>query len=176
MEKTRIPAPEAKDPPLPPPLDVKLERADFMYYNWTLALERPVFTFLMYTFILLTLASMVGIWPAARLYAFAALIPLLGYMLFVWLTARNLWQRFPSIRAPRRYLFKTNSYLIEEEGNKIPVPFERLEWVLESRSGFYLIRKDGGADLLPKRNLGDNTSFRRFLHTKVPEVARSSFL
>jgi hypothetical protein len=168
--------PEANPVSLPEPIEVRLERSEFMYFNWTLALERPVFTFLMYTFILLTLAGMVGVWPAAGLYALAALVPLLGYTLLVWLTAKRLWHHVPGIRQPRRYLFKENTYLVEEEGAINPVAYGTLERVLESRNGFYLMRRDGRADLLPKRVLKDEVYFRRFLQAKVNEVGGSSLL
>ena len=168
-----------KSPPPPRVLketiDVTLERRDFMYYNWTLALERPVLPFFIYTFTLLVLASLLGLWPNARAYAFIVLVPMLGHALLLWLNARGLWSRLPELRAPRSYTFKEKSYLVDEGGKKTPVPYEGVR-ALESRRGFYLIRDGGTADLLPKRNVHDEAALRGWLEAHVGRVKGSSFL
>ena len=119
-----------------------------MYYNWTLALERPILPFFIYTFTALVLASITGLWPAGRLYAFTVLIPLAGYTLFVWLSARGTWRRFPMIREPKRYVFKEKSYLLEEGGKKTPVAYGEVN-VLTSRHAIYLLRRTGALTSCP---------------------------
>lgn len=146
-----------------------------MYYIWTLALERPILPFFIYTFTALFLVSITGLWPAGRLYAFTVLIPLLGYTLFVWLSARGTWRRFPMIREPKRYVFKERSYLLEEGGKKTPVAYDEVN-VLTSRRAVYLLRQAGGADLLPRRSVEDVEGFLEFLEEKTGEVRSSNFL
>ena len=146
-----------------------------MYYNWTLAFERPILPFFIYTFTALVLVSITGLWPVGRLYAFAVLIPLVGYTLFVWLSARGTWRRFPMIREPKRYVFKEKSYLLEEGGKKTPVAYGEVN-VLTSRRGVYLLRRTGGADLLPKRSIEDADKLLEFLEQKTGEARGSSFL
>ena len=156
-------------------VSVTLERRDFMYYTWTLALERPVLPFFIYTFTALVLVSIVGIWPTGSLYAFAVMIPLVGYTLFVWLSAWLTWRRFPMIREPKRYIFKEESYLLEEGGKKTPVAYDEVD-VLTSRRGIYLLRRTGGTDLLPKRSVGDVAGLLAFLEQKAGEGRTSNFL
>lgn len=146
-----------------------------MYYTWALALERPVLPFFIYTFTALVLVSVVGLWPTGSLYALAVLVPLLGYTLFVWLSAWGTWRRFPMIREPKRYIFKERSYLLEEGGKKTPVAYKDVS-LLTSRRGLYLVRRAGGADLLPRESLNDVEEFLAFLEGKVSEVKRSNFL
>ena len=155
--------------------DVTLERGDFMYYTWTLAFERPILPFFIYTFTALVLVSVTGLWPTGSLYALAVLIPLLGYTLFIWLSAWVTWRRFPMIREPKRYIFKEKSYLLEEGGKKTPVVYEEVE-VLTSRRGVYLLRRTGSADLLPKRSIEDAAGLLAFLELKTGEGRTSSFL
>ncbi len=156
-------------------VDVTLKRSDFMYYTWTLALERPILPFFIYTFTALVLVSITGLWPTGRLYAFTVLIPLVGYTLFVWLSARGMWRRFPMIREPKRYIFKEKSYLLEEGGKKTPVAYEEVD-VLTSRRGVYLLRRTGGADLLPKGSVEDGEWLLEFLEQRTGEVRSSNFL
>ena len=146
-----------------------------MYYNWTLAFERPILPFFIYTFTALVLVSITGLWPVGRLYALAVLIPLLGYLLFIWMGARGVWRRYPAIKEPKRYIFKEKSYLVEEEGKKTPVAYGEVN-VLTSRRGVYLLRRTGGADLLPKRSVEDAEGFLKFLEQKTGEARGSSFL
>ena len=156
-------------------VDVTLTRGDFMYYNWVLAFERPLLPFFIYTFTALVLVSVTGLWPTGSLYALAVLIPLLGYTLFIWLSAWVTWRRFPMIREPKRYIFKEKSYLLEEGGKKTPVAFDEVE-VLTSRRGIYLLRRTGSADLLPKRSVEDTERVLGFLEEKAGEGRVSSFL
>lgn len=156
-------------------VNVTLKRSDFMYYTWTLALERPVLPFFIYTFTALVLVSITGLWPAGRLYAFTVLIPLVGYTLFVWLSARGMWRRFPMIREPKRYVFKEKSYLLEEGGKKTPVAYNEVS-VLTSRRGIYLLRHTGSADLLPKRSVENVEGLLGFLEQQTGETRTSNFL
>ena len=156
-------------------VSVTLERGDFMYYTWALALERPILPFFIYTFTALVLVSIVGIWPTGSLYAFAVMIPLVGYTLFVWLSAWLTWRRFPVIREPKRYVFKEKSYLLEEGGKKTPVAYDEVD-VLTSRRGIYLLRRTGSADLLPKRIIEDTEGLLAFLEQKTGETRTSNFL
>ena len=156
-------------------VSVTLKRGDFMYYTWTLALERPILPFFIYTFTALVLVSITGLWPTGSLYAFAVMIPLVGYTLFVWLSAWLTWRRFPMIREPKRYVFKEKSYLLEEGGKKTPVAYEEIN-VLTSRRGIYLLRRAGGADLLPKRSVEDEEKLSGLLEQKTGERKTSNFL
>ncbi len=156
-------------------ISVTLERGDFMYYTWTSALERPILPFFIYTFTALVLVSLTGLWPTGSLYAFAAMIPLVGYTLFVWLSAWLTWRRFPMIREPKRYVFKEKSYLLEEGGKKTPVAYDEVD-VLTSRRGIYLLRRTGSADLLPKRSIEDVEGLLEFLEKKTGEARTSNFL
>lgn len=157
-------------------VQVRLSRGDFLYYNWTLALERPVLPFFLYSFGFFFLTSLLGLWPQGRLYAFAVLVPMLGYALFVWLSSLALWRRFPQLRNPRSYAFGPEHYLVETEAATLSIPYTDLARVLESRAAFYLVRRDGSADVLPKRALADEASLRRLLERQLGEVRRSSFL
>ena len=156
-------------------VSVTLERGDFMYYTWTLALERPILPFFIYTFTALVLVSITGLWSTGSLYAFAVMIPLVGYTLFVWLSAWLTWRRFPMIREPKRYVFKEKSYLLEEGGKKTPIAYDEVD-VLTSRRGIYLLRRTGSADLLPKRSVEDVERLLAFLEQKTGEARTSNFL
>lgn len=143
-----------------------------MYYNWVMALERPILPFFIYTFTALTILSLLNIWAPARVYAFIVLLPMLGYMLWVWLSATNLWRRFPELAGPRSYIFKEKSYLVEEANKKTPVAYADVARVVESRRGLYIMRVSGSADILPKRFLEDGDALEAL---EVPWVG-SSFL
>ncbi len=121
-----------------------------MYYNWVLALERPVLPFFMYTFALLLLADLFRVWSDARLYAFAVVVPALGYLLFVKLSSVAVWRRYPELREPKRYTFKENAFQVKQAGKTVMVPYKEVARVLESRRAYYLVRGDGSADILPK--------------------------
>lgn len=162
----------------PPPLspftaDVGLTRADFEIYSWVLALERPVLPFFIYTFALLLLADLFGVWADARLYAFAVVVPALGYLLFVKLSTFTVWRRYPELREPKRYTFKEDAYQVKQAGKTAMVSYQELERVLESRRAYYLIRADGSADILPKTGVAEGR-----LETLLENVPwkRSSFL
>ena len=144
-----------------------------MYYNWVMALERPVLPFFIYTFTALTLVSLLNIWPPARVYALIALLPMLGYMLWVWASATRLWRSYPELAGPRGYIFKEKSYLVEEASKKTPVAYSELARVVESRQAVYLIRANGSADILPKRFVKDDELLKA--HLQVPWLG-SSFL
>ena len=162
-------------PKLPAPVQVQLRRGDFMYYTWVSAFERPMLPFFVYTFTALVLVSVTGLWPVGRLYALAVLIPLLGYLLFVWQSARGAWRRFPMIGEPKTYIFKERSYLLEESGKKTPVPYDEVT-TLTSRRGVYLLRPSGSADILPKESVEDVEGLLRFLKEKTGEARTSNFL
>lgn len=156
----------------PPPLEVALSRQDFGYYNWVMAFERPLLPFFVYSFTFLTLISFFGVWPDGRLFAFAVLVPLMGYLLFVWLGSRSLWPRLPESVRVRRYHFEQDAYRVAGE----KVAYRELKRVLESRRAVYLVRPDGRADILPKRLLENQATFAAFLRAKVADYRRSSFL
>ncbi len=158
------------------PFEVTIEHSDFMYYNWTLALERPVLPFLMYSFVLLAFSSLLGLWPEGRVFALATISPMLLYALWVVMSANGLWRRYPQLQRPRRYRFFEDGYAIDSEEEKTTVPYSDLARVLESRRAFYLVRKDGSADLLPKRHLPDEEALRTLLSAQVGEMTGSSFL
>ncbi len=145
-----------------------------MYYTWVLALGRPVLPFFLYSFVLLTFASVLGLWPAGRAFALAVLVPMLGYLLWVFLSGRGLWARYPQLRAERRYTFEATEYLIQTSQSTVSIPYTALQRLLKSRAGLYLIRQDGSADILPRRDLPEG--LEAFLAGKVSEVERSSFL
>lgn len=161
----------------PAPVEVALSRGEFDAYNWAFAFERPIFPFLLYTFTLLAFAGLLGVWPAGRAFASAALLPLVAYALYVWQSSRALWARHPEIAAPRGYTFKAKSYLIAEGGVNTPVAYRDVARVLETRGAFYLLREGGGADVLPKRVFGEDVEeVREFLKGRVEGWKRSSFL
>ncbi len=137
-------------PKTPLVADVTLTRTDLETYNWVLALERPVLPFFMYTFALLLLADLFRVWSDARLYAFAVLVPALGYLLFVKLSSLAVWRRYPELREPKRYTFKKDAYQLKQAGKTVSVPYADVARVLESRRAYYLVRMDGSADILPK--------------------------
>lgn len=144
-------APPLDKPHTPTRADVTLTRADFETYNWVTALERPVLPFFMYTFVLLLLADLFRVWQDARLYAFAVIVPALGYMLFVQLSTLAVWRRYPELREPKRYTFEEKAYQLKQAGKTATVPYKEIARVLESRRAYYLVRNDGSADILPKR-------------------------
>jgi hypothetical protein len=153
---------------------VRLTRDDVRYYTWVQALARPVLPFLLYSFVLLTFASILGLWPAGRAFALAALIPLLGYLLWVWLVGRGLWSKYPQLRAPRTYRFGEAAYTIQTPENTVKVRYDELSRLVSSRRALYLVRRDGSADILPRSALPEG--LEGWLQTKVPETERSSFL
>ncbi len=158
--------------PLPPAFDVQLERRDFLYYTWVLALKRPVLPFLLYSFIFLFLLGITGVWPAARVFSLAVFAPLLGYLFWVWSSAVTLWARFPALRETRHYRFTAELYRLETAQGEAEVSYEDVE-ALGSRRAFYLIRRDGSADILPRDALPEG--LEALLEEKF-EVERSSFL
>ena len=143
-----------------------------MYYNWVMALERPILPFFIYTFTALTILSLLNIWAPARVYAFIVLLPMLGYMLWVWLSATNLWRNYPELAGPRSYIFKEKSYLVEEANKKTPVAYADIARIVESRQALYIMRVSGSADILPKCFLEDSDTLKAL---EVPWVG-SSFL
>lgn len=155
-----------------PAFDVQLERRDFLYYTWVLALKRPVLPFLLYSFAFLFLLGITGVWPTARVFSLAVFAPLLGYIVWVWISAGTLWARFPALREARYYHFKAASYLLETAQGKAKVSYKDIE-ALSSRRAFYLIRGDGSADILPRNALPEG--LEAFLAEKF-EIERSSFL
>lgn len=157
-------------------VDVTISREDFGYYNWAMALERPILPFLMYTFILLAFASMLGVFPAGRAFAGAALIPMAGYLLWMRASISRLWRLYPQIRSPRSYAFKAQSLLIRTEKNNVPVSYDSIAKIMTSRRGIYILRKDQSADILPRRAIEDDALLLRFLESKVSEVRASNFL
>ena len=165
-----MPAP--KPAPILPAFDVQLERRDFLYYTWVLALKRPVLPFLLYSFVLLFLLGITGLWPAARVFSLAVFVPLLGYLFWVWSSAMTLWARFPVLREARHYHFTASSYRLETPQGEAKVGYEDVE-ALSSRRALYLIRRDGSADILPRDALPEG--LEAFLEEKL-EVERSSFL
>jgi len=170
-----MPKPAPSEPTVPEPtVQVTLTRGEFMYYNWVLALERPVLPFFLYSFVLLSLASLTGLWPSGRAFALAVFVPMLAYALFVFLSARRLWASYPPLRAPRTYVFKEKSCLVKTEKKSVPVPYDALREVLASRRALYLLREDGTADILPKGALPEG--FEAFIAGKIGEVRHSSFL
>ena len=165
-----MPAP--KPAPIPPAFDVQLERRDFLYYTWVLALKRPVLPFLLYSFIFLFLLGITGVWPTARVFSLAVFAPLLGYLFWVWISAGTLWARFPALREVRHYHFTAEAYRLETPQGEAEISYEDVE-VLSSRRALYLIRGDGSADILPRDALPEG--LEAFLADKF-EIERSSFL
>lgn len=152
---------------------VQLARSDFLYYTWVLALRRPVLPFLLYSFALLFLLGVTGVWPTARVFSLAVSVPLLGYLLWVWVAVRTLWARHPALKEPRQYRFEARSYLLDAGNGKVPVAYGDLVQILSSRRALYLLRRDGSADILPRTELPEG--LEAFLSEKIT-VERSSFL
>ena len=152
---------------------VQLSRQDFFYYTWTVALQRPVLPFLLYSFIFLFLLGVTGLWPAARVFSLAVFAPLLGYLLWVWTSAQTLWRRYPALREPRRYRFTAAAYLLDAGKTKVEVNYGDVRQALSSRRAFYLVRSDGSADILPRNALPKG--LEPLLEEKLT-VERSSFL
>ncbi len=159
--------------PDPAAFTVQLSRKDFFYYTWVLALRRPVLPFMIYSFIFLFLIGMTGVWPAARVFSLAVFVPLLGYLLWVWVAAQTLWARHPALKSPRHYHFKAKSYLLGTGAGKVPIAYKDVTQVLSSRRALYLLRRDGSADILPRNSLPE--SLEPFLNEKLT-VEPSSFL
>lgn len=174
-------------------VDVALTRGDFMYYSWVTAFERPILPFFLYTFVLLNLSSLLGVFPDGNVFAFAVLVPLVGYLLLVQVTASQLWRRFPQLSTPRHYTFKPTLYRIkspqaaptkEHEDSavkrKVTINYDQITQVLSSRRGFYLLRTDNSADIIPKDALqaqGINAkTMEAFLNKHISEPKPSMFL
>lgn len=155
-----------------PAFSVQLERRDFLYYTWVLALKRPVLPFLLYSFVFLFLLGITGVWPTARVFSLAVFVPLLGYLFWVWSSATTLWARFPALREARHYHFKAAAYLLATGQGEVKVGYKDVQ-ALSSRRAFYLIREDGSADILPRDALPEG--LEAFLAAEF-EVERSSFL
>lgn len=163
-----------------------------MYYSWVTAFERPVLPFFMYTFVLLNLSSLLGVFPGGNVFAFAVLVPMMGYLLLVQVTAAQLWRRFPQLNAPRHYTFKTTLYRIKSpqaapvseqsdaKKRKVTINYDYVRQVLSSRRGFYLLREDGSADIIPKDALKDqgikHDTMETFLSLYIGEPKASFFL
>jgi len=183
--------------PEPLELDVALTKGDFMYYSWVTAFERPILPFFMYTFVLLNLSSLLGVFPAGNVFAFAVLVPMVGYMILVQATASQLWRRFPQLNAPRHYTFKPTLYRIKSphaapaseppankqsdtKKRKVTINYDQVRQVLSSRRGFYLLRSDGSADIIPKDALREqgikHEMMETFLSKHVSEPKASFFL
>ncbi len=154
-----------------PAFDVQLERRDFLYYTWVLALKRPVLPFLLYSFVFLFLVGITGVWPTARVFSLAVFVPLLGYLFWVWSSAMTLWARFPELRETRHYHFTAAAYRLGTAQGEA-IRYKDVE-ALSSRRALYLIRKDGSADILPRDALPEG--LEAFLAQKLT-VERSSFL
>ncbi len=151
---------------------VTLTRDDFAYFNWALALERPILPYLFYTFTFLVLVSFLGLWPAGRAFVPAVFIPLLGYLFFVWLATRRLWGRLAEADKNRRYRFLETGYRVN---GRETAAYREVARAIESRRGLYLLREDGSAEVLPKRDLDEN--LLAFLKERLEPVwKRSSFL
>ncbi len=143
---------------LPLTLTVNLTRADFIYYNWTAAFDKPILPFFLYTFVLLNLASLLGVFPAGNEFAFAVLVPLVGYVILVQASASLLWRRVPQLAAPKHYSFKQKSYRLKTSTDQtdktstanVSIDYADVAKVLVSRRGYYLLRADGSADIIPK--------------------------
>lgn len=163
-----------------------------MYYSWVTAFERPILPFFMYTFVLLNLSSLLGVFPDGNVFAFAVLVPMVGYLILVQVTAAQLWRRFPQLNAPRHYTFKPTLYRIkspqaapvseqsDSKKRKVTINYEQVRQVLSSRRGFYLLRADGSADIIPKDALSDqgikHEAMEAFLSEHVSEPKPSFFL
>lgn len=152
---------------------VHLTRGDFLYYTWVLALKRPVLPFLLYSFALLFLLGVTGVWAGARVFSLAVFVPLLGYLLWVWAAAQLLWALHPALREPRHYRFGARAYLLGVGKGEVAVAYGDLAQVLTSRRALYLLRRDGSADILPRAGLPED--LEAFLAEKLP-AERSSFL
>ena len=164
--------PAATSPDLPA-FRVQLSRQDFFYYTWVLALRRPVLPFLLYSFAFLFLLGVTGVWLSARVFSLAVLVPLLGYLLWVWVSAQTLWTRYPTLKEPRRYSFKARSYLLDTVHGKVKIPYGDVAQALSSRRAVYLVRQDGSADILPRGALPEG--LEALLAEKLT-IERSSFL
>ena len=151
-----------------PAFTVRLSRKDFLYYTWVLALRRPLLPFLLYSFALLFLLGATGVWPAARVFSLAVFVPLLGYLLWVWVAAQTLWSRYPPLKEPHHYRFKARIPAGHGHG-KGAGGLRRPE----AGSDIYLLRHDGSADILPRTELPEE--LEDFLAQRL-EVKRSSFL
>lgn len=159
----------------PPPFTVQLKRSDFLLYTWAVALRRPVLPFFLYSFTLLALLGLTGVWPGARVFSVAVSLPLLLYVLWIYLAALLLWARYPALQKPRRYTFMPDGYRLEvAESDPVVVPYDEVRELFTVRRALYLLRRDGSADLLPRAEAPEG--LESFLSEKVPKTERSSFL
>ncbi|MEM7737192.1 MAG: hypothetical protein AAF267_15535 [Deinococcota bacterium] len=169
---------------LPLTFTVNLTRGDFIYYNWTAAFDKPILPFFLYTFVLLNLSSLLGVFPAGNIFAFAVLIPLVGYVILVQASASLLWRRVPQLAAPKHYSFRQKSYRLktsteQDDAANVSIDYADVVKVLVSRRGYYLMRVDGSADIIPKAVLEEQNinlnGFSTWLETRT-QVASSFFL
>ncbi|MEM6428206.1 MAG: hypothetical protein AAF708_03125 [Deinococcota bacterium] len=170
---------------LPLALTVKLARGDFIYYNWTAAFDKPILPFFLYTFVLLNLSSLLGVFPDGNVFAFAVLIPLVGLIARVQIASSLLWRRVPRLAAAKNYSFKQKSYQLKtstEQADtvKVVIDYADVAKVLVSRRGYYLIRADGSADIIPKmvvdaQNISPD-AFSAWLDANIETVTSSFFL
>jgi hypothetical protein len=146
----------------------------------------------MYTFVLLNLSSLLGVFPGGNVFAFAVLVPLVGYLLLVQVTASQLWRRFPQLNTPRHYTFKPTLYRIKSPQaapvsehsdvtkRKVTINYDQVQQVLSSRRGFYLLRTDGSADIIPKDALSNQSirdeTMEAFFSNHISEPKPSFFL
>jgi hypothetical protein len=175
MPRRSTPSAAGTPPAAWPEVRVALTRREFRYFNWVLAFERPTLRFLLMTFVLLSLASLLGVWAVGRVFALAALVPTLGYVVWLITTTNALWRRHPEIGAERTYRFREESYTVTGSAAE-EVAWNDLARAIEARPAFYLMRRNGLADLLPKRALPDSAAFAAELRRRVREVSRSSYL
>lgn len=161
-----------------PPLrvEVTLTRGEFLHYNWARAFQQPMLPFFLYTFAALVLSSLLGIFPAGRVYALAVLLPLMAYSLWIWSSARGLWKRHPELARPRTYTFRADGFRVKSGDTDHAVPWSAVRQVLETRPAFYLLRADGSGEILPKRAVEDERELRAVLTRGVGSIQRSSFL
>ena len=169
--KKPAPAPQGA----PDPVQVTLQKGEYRYFNWVLAFERPILPFFLYTFVLVNLASLLGVWPDGRVFGLAILPPLLGYAIWVHTTAGRVWKAYPAIQRPRTYRFGEESYTVQGEERE-EIPWSRVDQALVSRRGVYLLRSDGSADILPKAAAGDFEALVGWVQARVTRMKRSSFL
>lgn len=139
-----------------------------------MALKRPLLPFFLYSFTLLSLLGLTGVWPGARVFSLAVLLPLLLYLLWIYLAGLLLWARYPALKKPRRYTFTPDAYRLEVAGDReVSVPYGDVAELFTVRRALYLLRRDGSADILPRSELPEG--LEAFLTDKFPAV-RSNFL
>ena len=139
-----------------------------------MALRRPLLPFFLYSFTLLSLLGLTGVWPGARVFSLAVLLPLLLYLLWIYLAALLLWARYPALKKLRHYTFTPDAYRLEVAGDReVTVPYVEVTELFTVRRAMYLLRRDGSADILPHAELPEG--LETFLADRFP-VTRSSFL